>query len=91
MRTVKVDIFNSTYELKTDVPEEELNNIIGILNKKIEKLNKNAGTISTHKLAILLALQFAAEHYYANKKLEKILKKINLYEKNDLGYLSPEI
>ncbi len=79
-RVVEVNILNSKYRLKTDVPERDFNEIITLLNNRIEEIKKHAGTLSTNKLTILAAIYLAAESYFGAKKIDSIIKKLSLME-----------
>jgi len=79
-RAVEVNILGSKYILKTDVPDKELNEIVNLLNKKINDIKKVAGTLSTSKLTILTAIYLAAENYWGTKKIDSLIKKITLSE-----------
>ncbi len=80
MRVVEVNILNSKYRLKTDVPERDFNEIITILNKRINELKHTAGTLSNNKLTILAAICLAEEIYFGAKKIDSLIQKISLME-----------
>ncbi len=81
-RKIKVNIMDSTYTIKTDVPEDDFKQIASILDKTLKKLNGYSGAISTHKIAILAALHFAAENYFITKKIDTLIKKLSEIENN---------
>ena len=79
-REVEVTILDSKYKLKTDVPEGDFNEIIDFLNKKINEIKENAGTLTTTKLSILAAIYFAADQYFGEKKIDSLIQKLSKME-----------
>jgi len=73
----QVKIFHKEYNIKTPLSEKELDNIVNILNQRIEEMEKQAGTADTHKLAILTALHTTADNYFILKKIDSLIDKVS--------------
>ena len=76
-RAVDITILNQSYTIKTPLSDEEINNIVGMLNKELEKVEKHGGTFTTSKLAILAALQITAEKYFTAKRIDTLINQIS--------------
>ncbi|NLH45844.1 MAG: cell division protein ZapA [Acholeplasmataceae bacterium] len=54
-------IFNDEYQIKTEMPEEELLVLANIVNNKMLKIAKNQSALTPSKVAVLAALELASE------------------------------
>ena len=54
-------IFNDEYQIKTEMPEEELLVVANIVNNKMLKIAKNQSALTPSKVAVLAALELASE------------------------------
>ena len=54
-------IFNDDYQIKTEMPEEELLVLAKIVNNKMLKIAKNQSALTPSKVAVLAALELASE------------------------------
>ena len=54
-------IFNDEYQIKTEMPEEELLVLAKIVNNKMLKIAKNQSALTPSKGAVLAALELASE------------------------------
>ena len=54
-------IFNDEYQIKTEMPEEELLVLAKIVNNKMLKIAKNQSALTPSKVAVLAALELASE------------------------------
>ena len=53
--------FNDEYQIKTEMPEEELLVLANIVNNKMLKIAKNQSALTPSKVAVLAALELASE------------------------------
>ena len=54
-------IFNDEYQIKTEMPDEELLVLAKIVNNKMLKIAKNQSALTPSKVAVLAALELASE------------------------------
>ena len=54
-------IFNDDYQIKTEMPEEEVLFLADIVNIKMLKIAKNQSALTPSKVAVLAALELASE------------------------------
>ena len=62
-QVIKVKIFDEAYSLKTDAPEAQVQEIVAMVNDKMQLLAQGKSVINTKKLAVWTALDLAAELY----------------------------
>ena len=74
-------IFNDEYQIKTEMPEEELLVLADIVNTKMLKLAKNQSALTPSKVAVLAALELASELNDLKNDYNDILKIVT--GKND--------
>ena len=74
-------IFNDEYQIKTEMPEEELLVLADIVNTKMLKIAKNQSALTPSKVAVLAALELASELNDLKNDYNDILKIVT--GKND--------
>ena len=67
-------IFNDEYQIKTEMPEEELLVLANIVNNKMLKIAKNQSALTPSKVAVLAALELASELNDLKNDYNDILK-----------------
>ncbi|MPN35776.1 Cell division protein ZapA [bioreactor metagenome] len=67
-------IFNDEYQIKTEMPEEELLVLADIVNTKMLKIAKNQSALTPSKVAVLAALELASELNDLKNDYNDILK-----------------
>ena len=67
-------IFNDEYQIKTEMPEEELLVLAKIVNNKMLKIAKNQSALTPSKVAVLAALELASELNDLKNDYNDILK-----------------
>ncbi len=67
-------IFNDEYQIKTEMPEEELLILADIVNTKMLKIAKNQSALTPSKVAVLAALELASELNDLKNDYNDILK-----------------
>lgn len=60
-KKIVLRIFNDEYQIKTEMPEEELLVLANIVNNKMLKIAKNQSALTPSKVAVLAALELASE------------------------------
>ena len=74
-------IFNDDYQIKTEMPEEEVLFLADIVNIKMLKIAKNQSALTPSKVAVLAALELASEINDLKNDYNDILKIVT--GKND--------
>lgn len=72
-RVIKVDIFGESYSLKTDAPEEQVQEIVKMVNDKMQLLAQGKSVINAKKLAVWAALDLAAELHELRGSYDRLL------------------
>ena len=67
-------IFNDDYQIKTEMPEEEVLFLADIVNIKMLKIAKNQSALTPSKVAVLAALELASELNDLKNDYNDILK-----------------
>ena len=67
-------IFNDEYQIKTEMPEEELLVLADIVNNKMLKIAKNQSALTPSKVAVLTSLELASELNDLKNDYKDILK-----------------
>ena len=67
-------IFNDDYQIKTEMPEEEVLFLADIVNIKMMKIAKNQSALTPSKVAVLAALELASELNDLKNDYNDILK-----------------
>ena len=67
-------IFNDDYQIKTEMPEEEVLFLADIVNIKMLKIAKNQSALTPSKVAVLAALELASELNDLKNDYKDILK-----------------
>ena len=76
-------IFNDEYQIKTEMPEEEVLFLADIVNIKMLKIAKNQSALTPSKVAVLAALELASELNDLKNDSNDILKIVaGKYDKN---------
>lgn len=60
-KKITLRIFNDEYQIKTEMPEDELCVLADIVNTKMLKIAKNQSALTPSKVAVLTALELASE------------------------------
>ncbi len=81
MNIVEIEVFGKEYKLKSDKPQEELNEIIKEFNRRIEEMSEKTG-VDTPKDVLVLTLLNVIEEYLDLKGNNKE----NLEIKDDREY-----
>lgn len=76
-------IFNDEYQIRTEMPEEELLVLADIVNNKMLKIAKNQSALTPSKVAVLAALELASELNDLKNDYNDILKIVT--GKNDIN------
>ncbi len=71
-QVIKVSIFGETYSLKTDAPAAQVEEIVGMVDGKMQRLAAGKSGINAKKLAVWAALDLAAELYDLRQKYGKL-------------------
>lgn len=74
---MEVEIFGSTYALRSDEDPKYTNQLAQYVDSKMRKITQQTDTVSTGKVAILAALYIADELFKANQKIEKLVRKMD--------------
>ncbi|MGL5207607.1 MAG: cell division protein ZapA [Acidaminococcaceae bacterium] len=69
-------IFNDEYQIKTEMPQDELLVLAEIVNAKMLKIAKNQSALTPSKVAVLAALELASELNDLKSDYNDILKII---------------
>ena len=67
-------IFNDDYQIKTEMPEEEVLFLADIVNIKMLKIAKNQSALTPSKVAVLADLELASELNDLKNDYNDILK-----------------
>ncbi len=67
-------IFNDDYQIKTEMPEEDVLFLADIVNIKMLKIAKNQSALTPSKVAVLAALELASELNDLKNDYNDILK-----------------
>ena len=67
-------IFNDDYQIKTEMPAEEVLFLADIVNIKMLKIAKNQSALTPSKVAVLAALELASELNDLKNDYNDILK-----------------
>ena len=67
-------IFNDDYQIKTEMPEEEVLFLADIVNINMLKIAKNQSALTPSKVAVLAALELASELNDLKNDYNDILK-----------------
>ncbi len=73
-KKIVLRIFNDDYQIKTEMPEEELLVLADIVNAKMLKIAKNQSALTPSKVAVLAALELASELKDIKSDYSDILK-----------------
>lgn len=76
-------IFNDEYQIKTEMPEEELLVLADIVNTKMLKIAKNQSALTPSKVAVLAALELASELNDLKNDYNDILKIVTVKNNNN--------
>ncbi len=71
-QVIKVNIFGEPYSLKTDAPAAQVEEIVGMVDGKMQRLAAGKTGINSKKLAVWAALDLAAELYDVRQKYAKL-------------------
>ncbi len=77
MAKAEVRIFNKTYALKA--PSESLEDLlkyVAYVDEKMKEVAQESRLVSTEKIALVAALNIAAEYFKVKKELERLEKEI---------------
>ena len=58
---VTLRIFNDEYQIRTDIPEENLVGLANIVDEKMVNIASNQSALTPSKIAVLAALELASE------------------------------
>lgn len=82
---VEVEIFGSTYALRSDEDPKYTTQLAQYVDSNMRKVTQQTDTVSTGKVAILAALYITDELFKAKQKIEKLVRKMD----RQLDNLSP--
>lgn len=71
MEPIKIDIFNSTYAIKTDYDPEYVAELASFVDKKMREVYDKSNTASTQKVAVLSSISIADEMFKLKNRGEK--------------------
>ena len=81
--TVEVEIFGSTYRVRGEEDSDQLQELAGLVDRKMREIATQTTTVDTTKIAILAALNFAEElrrardgHDEQRDEVEEIEEKV---------------
>ena len=58
---ITLRIFNDDYQIRTEMPEPELQELAAVVNGKMMKIAQNQSALTPSKVAVLAALELASE------------------------------
>lgn len=73
---VSVKIFNVNYTLRTSAPQEQVLQIAGEVDKRMQKLSATKDVHNTEKLAVWTALDLAADLQELQQRYDRLLAAI---------------
>lgn len=76
-KSITLDILNESYNIKSDIPEQELLEMSKILNDKMKAIQEKQPSLYYKTIAVLAGLELAKEHIALRKEhaaLNKLLK-----------------
>lgn len=73
---VKIEIFGSTYTLKTDAEEEHVKKIAVFINKHLSEIAKKSPDLPTFKIAMLCLIEIVDDLLKTKDKLAEIEKEL---------------
>ena len=62
-QTIKVEIYNQTYSIRSDGDNEYIQDLAGYVDSKMRDISSGTMTVDSLKVAILAALHIADEYY----------------------------
>ena len=74
---VNVEIFSETYPFKTDGDPEELRRIAAIVDDRMKKASQAMRSFDTKKIAVLAAMQMAAEYAELKKDYDELVQLLD--------------
>jgi cell division protein ZapA (FtsZ GTPase activity inhibitor) len=72
----EIRIRGKSYEVKTDLSDEDLNNVVDMVNMVLEESEKVLGTPDFEAVSILALLSLAEKAYLSEKKNKITQKRI---------------
>ena len=73
--SVEVEIFGSTYQLKSGDDAEYAKKLAAYVDKKMNEINKASKVVSTNKVAVLASLNIADEMFEKEKEIRQKIEK----------------
>lgn len=73
---VVVEIYGSTYPLRTDNPKH-LRELAAELDEKMKRMSRNVRSFDSGKIAVLTALQVMEEYHQLKKDYDELVALIN--------------
>jgi len=62
-QTIRVEIYNQTYSIRSDGDNEYIQDLAGYVDSKMREITSGTMTVDSLKVAILAALHIADEYY----------------------------
>lgn len=79
-RLVKFEVFGHEYPVYTDVPEEDVEEILRLVKKQIEGYSQNApGIVPNSKIAVLASLNMAGKYVSLKREFEQYKQSMEQY------------
>ena len=69
---VVVDIYGTSYPLKTDNPQH-MKQLAAVLDKKMKLMSRAVRTFDERKIAVLTALEIAEDYYKLKKDYDELV------------------
>ena len=73
-KKITLRIFNDEYQIKTEMPAEEVQALAEIVNNKMFKIAQNQSALTPSKVAVLTSLELASELMDLRSDYQDILK-----------------
>ena len=75
-KKIPLRIFSDEYQIKTEMPEEEVQALAEIVNNKMFKIAQNQSALTPSKVAVLASLELASELMDLRNDYQDILQII---------------
>ncbi len=67
----EIEIFGAVYRVRSDDDEEYMQELAGVVDRKMQEIASQVSTVDTAKIAVLTALNLADELFQCRKGQEK--------------------
>jgi cell division protein ZapA len=87
-RLVKFDVLGQEYPLYTDVPEEDVQEILRLVRNQLEEAGKvSRGNLPANKIAILTSLNMASKYVKLKREFSEYQERVD----KTIGQLTAKI